>query len=191
MATRPQTGGDIVKLKVTLRHIKPPIWRRLMIPASLSLYDLHRLLQVCLGWGNQHLHGFDFRRDKFGAPDILDDPDNEGSVTLSLLLRRGIKRFRYTYDFGDSWEHDIEIDGGQPRVPGQQYPICLAGKRAAPPEDCGGFPGYYDIIESLADPKHPDRSERLDWLGDYDPEAFSLPGINAELAVRFGIKSRR
>jgi Plasmid pRiA4b ORF-3-like protein len=188
MPTKPTTGGDIIRLTVTLRDIDPPIWRRLLLPATMTLRDLHRAIQSSLEWHESHLHGFEIAGERYGDPGMTEDDEiaDEARLTLAELHERGIARFRYTYDFGDDWEHDIAIEGSEPAVARQSYPTCVAGERAGPPEDCGGFPGYEELVAILADPRHPERKERLAWIGRaYDPEAFSLKKTNARLAARF------
>jgi len=103
------------------------------------------------------------------------------------VLRSGVSRFTYTYDFGDEWEHAIVIEGKQPPVDGRRYPACVAGKRNCPPEDCGGCWGYQQLLAILADPAHPRRREWAEMIGeDFDPEAFSVAEADARVAARFG-----
>ena len=192
MATRPKTAkspatGDILKLKITLRGARPPIWRRVLVPANLTLHDLHTVIQDCMGFYDGHLHEFDIGGERYGDPSTTDDVENEARVGLASLRRRGIRKLRYTYDFGDDWEHDIAIEGSEPADPALRYPVCTAGKRSGPPEDCGGIWGYEELLTILADPAHPDREERLEWLGveELDPEEFDLEEINRMLAARF------
>jgi hypothetical protein len=188
MATKPEAGSDIIRLKVTLSDITPPIWRRLLLPATMTLRDLHRAIQVSLGWQDSHLHGFEIAGERYGAPGMTEDDEiaDEARLTLAEIHERRIARFRYTYDFGDDWQHVVAIEGSEPAVARQSYPTCIAGERAGPPEDCGGFPGYDQLVAILADPRHPERRERLAWIGrNYDPEAFSLKQTNARLAARF------
>ena len=110
----------------------------------------------------------------------LDDARDEGRVRIEQVLKSEGAKIRYEYDFGDSWNHDILLEKILTREPGKVYPVCVDGKRACPPEDCGSVPGYYTLCEAMADPKHPDRKNLLEWLGDepYDPEAFDLNEIN-------------
>jgi hypothetical protein len=191
MATKPRTSGDIIRLKVTLLDIRPPIWRRLLMPAKMTLRDLHVAIQVSVGWEEGHLHAFDIGDERYSDPGMLDDAINEAKLTLAAINERGIKRFRYTYDFGDDWEHDILLEGSEPPVPEALYPTCTAGKRHGPPEDCGGPFGYEDLLAILADPSHPEHEERREWLGgELDPEAFSMADINDTLRTRFGPRKR-
>jgi hypothetical protein len=167
----------------------PPIWRRLLVPADLTLARLHNVLQVAMGWHDSHLHEFSAGERRFGQP----DPDgqlmggaaveSERTAQLSDLLGTG-SNVIYTYDFGDSWEHSIVLEKRLPADPNTTYPICTDGKLACPPEDCGGVPGFYDLLEALADPKHEQHKEMLDWIGKgFDPQAFSVDKVNKMLAL--------
>jgi len=182
---RPTTGlttaksTDVIyQIKITLRNIKPPIWRRIQIP-DCTLADLHEYLQAAFGWGNYHLHEFEIDREHFGpfdpdawrcAAEVLD----EAMFTLGKLLKHSGRkpRWLYTYDFGDGWKHEILIEGSQLADPAAKYPRCVKGSRACPPEDCGGPWGYEDYIDAIADPTHDRHGEMLEWRGPYDPEAF-------------------
>jgi hypothetical protein len=188
MARKAATTGDIVKLKVTLQAIRPPVWRRLLVPAGMTLGDLHDAIQTSMGWENAHLHDFDIAGDRFGDPGTTDEVKNELRLSLAALLKSGVDRFKYTYDFGDNWEHLIVIEGRIPRVEGQRYPACITGKRACPPEDSGGPYGYADLLAVRADPAHPNHEEMSEWLDeDFDPDAFSVVDADARLAAWFGL----
>ena len=150
------------------------------MPADLTLARLHNVLQVAMGWHDSHLHEFSAGERRFGQP----DPDgqlmggaaveSERTAQLSDLLGTG-SNVIYTYDFGDSWEHSIVLEKRLPADPNTTYPICTDGKLACPPEDCGGVPGFYDLLEALADPKHEQHKEMLDWIGkDLIPKPFRL-----------------
>ncbi len=189
MATKPGTdaGNSIISLKVTLRGAKPPIWRRLLAPANMTLADLHEAIQRAMGWDGGHLHVFDIDGRSYGDRSAVDDVADENRLTLDGVRRSGVARFAYTYDFGDDWEHTITIEKTLPAAQGTTYPACIAGKRACPPEDCGGPWGYQELLDIIADPAHPERVERLEWLGEeFDPEDFSVEVANATLAARFG-----
>lgn len=183
MATRPRMTGEIVRLKVTLRGIRPPIWRRLLVPSATPLSSLHAVIQSAMGWESEHLYVFEIGGHSYGDPGMVDDVLNESRLTLGAVRRMGVKRFTYTYDFGDNWEHVIDIEGTEPPVPGRRYPVCVAGKRNGPPEDCGGIHGYSEALAIRADPSHPAYKEYSEMLGDdFDPETFSLDAINVALA---------
>ncbi|MBF0561682.1 MAG: plasmid pRiA4b ORF-3 family protein [Alphaproteobacteria bacterium] len=181
--------GSIVKLKVALREIKPPIWRRLLMPGQMTLGDLHEAVQAAMGWGNSHLHVFEINGAQYGNPAAGEDVAPESRVRLDKLVQDGVKKFSYCYDFGDDWDHVVTIEGTMPAVEGTRYPTCVAGKRACPPEDCGGPWGYEELLEILDDPDHPEYEDRLEWLGgEIDPEAFSVTEADADLAARFGVR---
>jgi len=184
MARKATTTGDIVKLKVTLTGMRPPVWRRLLLPAAMTLRDLHDAIQASMGWENAHLHDFDIAGDRYGDPSTTDEVANEARLTLAEIRRAGIERFKYTYDFGDDWEHLVVIEGTIPRAEGQRYPACIAGKRACPPEDSGGPYGYANLLEVRADPSHPDHEEMSEWLDeDFDPDEFSVVEADASVAA--------
>ncbi len=193
MARKParKTGAseNIISLKVTLRGVKPPIWRRLLAPGAMTLAGLHEAIQAAMGWRDCHLHAFDIGGEQFGDRRSVDDVADENRPTLNALLKSGVVRFVYTYDFGDDWQHTIAFEKSAPAVEGQSYPVCIAGKRNCPPEDCGGPWGYAELLAILADPAHPERAERIDWIGEeFDPDAFDLELANTMLAARFSKK---
>ena len=135
-----------------------------------------------MGWGNYHLHQFIIGDVRYGIPDpeFPDNTRNETNVRLDKIAEPG-DTFIYEYDFGDSWQHEIKIEKMLPPED-QRYPVCLAGKRACPPEDCGGFPGYQHLLRILRNPKHEEHEDMLEWIGeDFDPEAFNLVEINKTL----------
>src|ERR1035437_10391333 len=116
----------------------------------------------------------------------VDDVVDENRPTLNSLLRSSVVRFAYTYDFGDNWEHTIAFEKSEPAVEGQSYPVCIAGKRNCPPEDCGGVWGYEELLAILADPAHPEHAEQIDWTGEeFDPDEFDRQLANTVLAARF------
>jgi hypothetical protein len=177
---------EIFQLKVTLLGTKPPIWRRLLAPANLTLAQLHDLLQSAMGWHDCHMHEFSVGDRLIGIPNPEDrlmgmPVEDERKVRLSSVLGIGAKAV-YTYDMGDSWEHSIVLEKCLPAEPGAVYPVCTGGARACPPEDCGGLPGFYELVDALGDPKHERHEEMREWVGeDYDPEAFSIEEINQRL----------
>ena len=173
----------IYRIKVTLRHIAPPIWRRIEVPGDIKLGKLHDVIQMAMGWTDSHLHGFRVGHVNYGVPnpDFPDDTQNERNVRLDQIADEG-DTIIYDYDFGDSWEHDLKIEKILPPEPDAHYPRCLKGSRACPPEDCGGPPGYERLLEALHDPKHEEHEEMREWIGgDFDPEAFDLDEVNQVL----------
>lgn len=177
---------SIYQIKVTLKDIQPPIWRRVQVPSNISLNKLHRILQAVMPWDDYHLHQFIIGGVNYGEPDPDDDfgfeLKSDRTAKLNQVASGAGARFTYEYDFGDGWEHEILIEKVLPPEGGVRYPICLAGKRACPPEDCGGTPGYARFLEAIRNPEHEEHEELLQWVGgSFDPEAFDLDEINRAL----------
>jgi Plasmid pRiA4b ORF-3-like protein len=175
----------ILQLKITLAEIEPPIWRRVLVPAETDLGSLHDLLQAAMGWTNSHLHQFTLRDRRFSDPRLDDDGElefeDERRVRLDQLVGAG-QALGYEYDFGDSWEHEVLVEKILEPDSRMSYPACIAGARACPPEDVGGTTGYARLLESIADPRDPERDEFLTWLGGvFDPEGFDLNLTNRAL----------
>lgn len=175
-------------IKVSLREIRPVIWRRLTVPANLGLLSFHDVLQKVFGWTDSHLHAFVKGRRRFEVfypgyekrrgPDEVTD---ERVVLLGELLREKGDALDYQYDMGDFWEHSIVVEEVAEGADGKCR--CLAGARSGPPEDCGGALRYPEILEALADRDHPEHDELSEWVGaSFDPEAFDLAAINRRLA---------
>ena len=194
------TAGDFTvpqgyyQIKVTLDGIRPPIWRRLVVPANIELAELHRVIQVAMGWYDAHLHQFKTAMDYYAPPGSEDYAESYEGLTLNILMQQAGQKIRYEYDFGDSWDHEIllekvvesaEAGAGTPRGSTERTdgsPVqCLKGKRACPPEDCGGVGGYYHLLEAREHPDQDDNAELLEWVGDFDPEAFDIAAVNAQL----------
>ncbi len=153
------------QLKVTLRGIRPPIWRRLRIPGTASLRQVQDALQVALGWTNSHLHQFRIGRQTFGLADP-EAPETMDERRVRLCDVATVKsKVIYDYDFGDGWEHDVVVERVEPAR--SLVLECLDGRRARPPEDCGGPHGYAELIVALADPKHTEHAEMLQWVGPW------------------------
>lgn len=184
--TKPSIQAPIYQIKVTLDHSQPPIWRRILVPSDITLARLHRILQAVMGWEDCHLHQFIVGQTYYGVP----DPDyggwvemrDEKRVKLNQIVPGEGFKFRYEYDFGDSWMHTLRVEKVLAPEPGQQYPACIKGKRACPPEDVGGIWGYYGFLEAIQDPDHLEHEDYLTWVGgEFDPEAFDLDEVNAVL----------
>lgn len=140
------------RLSIKLLRIEPPIWRRIVVPETVSLAKLHTIIQRVMGWGNYHIY---------------------------LFVGKGA-HFLYTYDLGDGWKHEIQVEEIREGPP--ELVRCLEGARSCPPEDCGGPHGYEELLETIFDPKHPEHQERRNWLGDgFDPEYFNVEVINRSL----------
>jgi hypothetical protein len=184
-----QSGGGVplFQLKITLKWSKPPIWRRVVARADMPLDRLHSLLQIAMGWTNSHLHQFILGRAFYGQPDPQSaglgcEMLNEKRYTAADLAPAAKKKFIYEYDFGDGWQHEVKLEKILPPDLAFKHPVCLAGENACPPEDCGGIPGYYNLLEILADPKHPEHADMKEWIGgEWDAESFDLNEVNAVL----------
>lgn len=176
-----------ITFRVSIEGISPPIWRRIVLRDDATLEDLHLMIQAAMGWENYHLHEFDIRGTRYSPPNEEDDVFNDHSEDSTEVRLRDLDlvkgtKFHYTYDFGDDWEHKITVEKIEDADAETEYPVCVSGKRRAPHEDCGGVPGYYDLLEILADPKNPEHSYMKKWAGKgYDPERFSVEECNSEI----------
>ena len=220
--TKPAQPAQVHELKITLLRSKPAIWRRIAVPSDIRLSDLHAVIQIVMGWTNSHLHQFVVRyprpkpaqgaiaalvhsgqweelakymqRDRcWSDPRMeIEETEDERKAKLCELAPAVKSKLIYEYDFGDGWDHQIEVVKIGPPAEGINYPLCLKGKLACPPDDCGGIWGYYDMLEALKDPKHERHEELVEWIGgEFDPERFDLDEINAELAELRSGKNRR
>ena len=170
---------EVYRLKIELIESKPPIWRRIEV-GDCTLDELHEHIQAAMGWTNSHLHQFYVGKQIFGDPDMLDEgfgPSIHDSTEtwLSELVgeRRAKFKFEYEYDFGDGWRHRITVEKRTAADPAVEYPRCLEGERACPPEDCGGVYGYSHLLEVLANPADEEYDELREWIGDkFNPSDF-------------------
>jgi hypothetical protein len=174
MATR---DAKIYQLKITLKYVRPPIWRRVQVSGDITLAELHIILQAAMGWYNSHLHQFRVGKTYYGAPSIdeFSDPNlkDDSKAQLASILKKPKQKMVYEYDFGDGWEHEILLEHVLSRATGVRYPRCLGGARACPPDDCGGVGGYANFLQAISDPEHDEHDEYLEWIGGrFDPEAF-------------------
>jgi hypothetical protein len=172
MVTMPR---QIYQLKVALTEIAPPVWRRLLIPAGYTLDRVHRVIQYAMGWQDLHLHSFEIGGQQYGEPDPVGELAlrDELDARLDTVAGKG-DVFRYTYDFGDWWEHEVTVEDVFVAEPDERYPACVDGARACPPEDVGGAYGYEEMLAALADSHHARHEPIRAWLGrDFDPEDFN------------------
>jgi hypothetical protein len=169
---------SLYQLKISLRDIRPMIWRRVLVPEDTSLTRLHTVIQTVMGWENVHLYDFAIRGQALGRS------GESGSSNITLAdcnLQKG-ESFFYIYDFGDDWVHDVKIEKLLEPKAKTFYPECVDGKRACPPEDSGGPWGYRDLLKVLKNKRHPDYRELRSWVGrSFDPEAFDLEDVNTRL----------
>jgi hypothetical protein len=183
-----QRDNRIAQLRIDLLGFKPPIWRRVQVPAAFTLADLHDTIQAVFAWQDSHLHAFEVGQLQFGPPMLEDGLTGEKvrpehRTTLSTLMATKLKKFFYIYDFGDSCEHQVTVEKLLEPDPAVAYPVLTGGRRAAPPEDCGGPPGYDMLVKALQDPDHPDHDEMTEWFGDepFDPAAMDRAAIERRL----------
>ena len=180
----------VYQFKITVWDIRPPIWRRIQVPETYTFWDLHVAIQDAMGWVDYHLHEFGIISPKTGEKVEIGIPDEDdlgyGKVVLADWKQKIADYFTeekssadYMYDFGDGWVHTIELEKILPREKDIKYPICIKGKRACPPEDCGGIGGYYNLLKIISDPDHEEYESMIDWVGgEYDPEHFDLNEVS-------------
>ncbi|WP_289995201.1 plasmid pRiA4b ORF-3 family protein [Photorhabdus laumondii] len=184
------------QLKITLTDSKPAIWRRFVVPASISFDRLHDVIQIVMGWQDSHLH--EFRIGKLRLTEMPESPSDskeEDLYRLIDLIKQKGRSFTYLYDFGDGWEHEIILENSQ--YPANDLPLpfyCLDGARACPFEDTGGIDGYENLIAILNDPDHEEYAETRQWISElleldedeyFDFEQFPMNNINAFLALYY------
>ncbi len=188
-------GGKIMKkryervyqFKIALTRIKPPIWRRIQVPETYTFWDLHVAIQDAMGWDDYHLHQFKVKDPKTEETATIGIPGEDDAdfgwvilpgweQSISDYFSENNETADYLYDFGDNWGHVVEFEKAIPRDEQQKYPRCVKGKRACPPEDCGGVRRYEDLVEAMKDPEHEERENYIQWLGtEFDAEHFD-PG---------------
>lgn len=176
--------NDIIQLKITLQGTKPPIWRRILVDKSTTFSLFHSIILNAMGWVGGHLYEFNINGYRIGEP----HKDDEGwggklidasKKSLDNIISATKGKFMYTYDFGDSWEHLIKVEKFLLKEENIKYPICIEGELNCPPEDCGGVWGFYELLETIKNKKHPENKKTLEWLGgEYDPEYFDKKEIN-------------
>jgi hypothetical protein len=174
------TESPVYQLKVTLCDVRPAVWRRLLVPGRLTLARLHHVLQIAMGWEDSHLHAFRVGDATYGMAGLEGDLDfePEEKVRVSQVLPDQKARLVYEYDFGDSWEHDVVVEKVLP-AEAAPAPRCLDGRRACPPEDCGGVPGYQHLLKVLANPAHEEHEEMQEWAGEhFDAARFEVEEVN-------------
>ncbi|MGH7414755.1 MAG: plasmid pRiA4b ORF-3 family protein [Candidatus Rokuibacteriota bacterium] len=200
---------EVYQFGVVLLEIAPPVWRTIQVPGTYNFWDLHVAIQDSMGWLDYHLHLFRMSQPGTGGLVQIGIPDEDAfegdepilpgwSIPIASYFTHPGEVAKYEYDFGDGWEHEVTLEAILPRQKGSRYPRCLAGERACPPEDCGGFAGYEDLMAVLRDPTHEEYESTLRWLGGggFDPERFDAkamkfdhPGRRWDLA--FGKTAQR
>ncbi len=175
---------DLLRIRLELAGILPPIWREILVPAAYSFWDLHVAIQDSMGWLDYHLHEFRFTDRDLEDPVLIGIPSEElwddlpkvhpgWEIAVIAYLNQPGDQAEYEYDFGDGWLHAVTLVSIEPRKKGAHYPQCVAGERACPPEDCGGVRGYHELLEALLEPAHPEHESLSRWVpGGWGPELF-------------------
>lgn len=183
---RHSTPPRVYRLHISLLEIEPLIWRRVQVPANISLRRLHDVFQIAMGWTDSHLHEFTIGDVHFGMTEPEAEPPatlrDDRLVTLGEVASIVGGEFAYDYDFGDDWNHRVVIESVDNAGAAAARALCLDGARACPPEDCGGTSGYDHMLQVVNDPSHEEHDEIFGWLGgEFDPEAFDLDEVNTAL----------
>lgn len=206
--------GQAAQLRITLADIEPAIWRSVLVADAITLLGLHRTIQAAFGWQDCHLHRFEIDRIRYETPHpdfpwdpptpgwldhlraqgvdeadityLITPPRDERRVRLSGFVNAGIGSFEYVYDFGDDWAHRIDVEEVM-EADAHGLPLLVGGQRACPPEDCGGLPGYLELIEAVRNPTaESENREWREWLlrmvgPQWDPDRFDAPAAAVRL----------
>jgi len=175
----------VMQFKIEMPEILPLIWRRIQVPTDYNFWDLHVAIQDSMGWLDYHLHHFEIRKKNKSKEDHIGIPDLDGpsdmvqevfpgwEIPISLYFDELGKTAKYLYDYGDSWWHTVQLEGYLFKEKNRKYPVCIAGERACPPEDCGGDHGYYEMLKTLSEPENEGYEDMRTWVGkNWDSERF-------------------
>jgi hypothetical protein len=186
-ATIPATDSfsEIATVRIELRDTDPLIWREVEVPTSVTLKVLHDIIQAVMGWFDCHLWEFTIAKQRYGLP-MDEDWGTAARVDAAKVRLRDVLKPRkttidYLYDFGDSWEHRLTVTGIRQGESGVAYPRYIGGEWNAPPEDCGGIPGFYETLDAIADPDHPNHHDAVEWFDEYDPKTID------ELPIKYAL----
>jgi hypothetical protein len=184
---------QVYQFKITLKGFEPLIWRQIQVPETYSFWDLHVAIQDAMGWLDCHLHLFTIRNPLTGEKAKIGIPDDEFPEDALAGWNQKIADYfsmknnaaDYQYDFGDNWEHTVVLEKIIPREAGIKYPVCIAGEKACPPEDCGGINGYFDFLEAIKNPFHEQHKDMLRWAGGkFDPARFDPAKVKFDNPVK-------
>tara|TARA_B100000614_G_scaffold96823_1_gene87450 strand:+ start:436 stop:1032 length:597 start_codon:yes stop_codon:yes gene_type:complete len=192
-----------LRLKIEIDEIEPKIWRELIVPENLGLDTLHWIILGAIGWNGSHLHAFEIKNKRYiqwpSQDDLKDMPGwmkpeddelDESQHTIGTLVRAR-QKFKYHYDFGDDWFHTVTVIERTKSVPHSDWPVCVGGERAGPPDDCGGPFGYMEILDALQHSRHPDHAEIKAYYGDLEPEIFSVRQANSLISALITLHEER
>ena len=178
--------NEIASVRIELMGSDPLIWREVEVPTSITLKVLHDVIQIVMEWFDHHLWEFSIAGRRYGLPMDEDWGTEPRIEAIKIRLRDVLKQRKttidYLYDFGDSWELRLTVIDIRAGEADGSYPRLVAGERNAPPEDCGGIPGFYELLDALADPRHPEHAEAKEWLDDYDPSVVDTLRIGYGLS---------
>jgi Plasmid pRiA4b ORF-3-like protein len=175
---------SIIRISISLLDVDPAIWRRIEVPASMTLEGLHDVIQILMSWTDTHLHHFQLGDVMYGMPSPEDHEMNDGrKIKLSTLFVDGERAFQYLYDYGDCWCCMVVLEAVAPIRQGVGYPRLVEGARRGPPEDVGGPWGYGEFLEAIADPKHERHTELTEWRSNFDPQQFDIEKLNSRIAA--------
>ncbi len=194
------SSWSVYRLKIKLRGTDPPVWRRIAVLGESTLELLHRVIQIVMGWDDYHVYGF-MTKDEWIMPRTSSGIDSmwvgmtvpyptayANSRRLKSVARQAKTKFRYIYDLGDKWEHEIRVEAISARQDTDRVPVCLDGQMACPPEDCGGPFGYGKLKQTLSDPASSEHDSMREWAGaDFDPVVFDIDAVNRRLSDEFKI----
>jgi hypothetical protein len=175
---------DIATVRIELRDTDPLIWRQVEVPTSVTLKGLHEIIQAAMGWLDYHLWEFTIGKQAYAlrtSDGWGPEPERADKTHLCDVLKPGKTTIEYLYDFGDNWECRLVVTKARQGESGVLYPRYVGGEHNAPPEDCGGTPGFYHMLDALADPENPEHEDVSDWAGDYDPHHIDEEQIRAAM----------
>jgi len=186
---------NVYQFKITLMDIQPQIWRIIEVPETYTFWDLHVAIQDAMGWEDYHLHDFKIVNPSTGMKKEIGMPDEELAYEKEILpdTKQKIADWfslenrlaEYTYDYGDNWHHTVKLEKILPKEENVTYPRCVDGKRACPPEDCGGTRSYEQLLEIIKDVNHEEHKRMMEWLGgEFDPEHFDVKEVIFEDPVK-------
>jgi hypothetical protein len=178
--------NEVCTIRMELRDSDPLIWREVEVPTSVTFRVLHDVIQIVMDWFDYHLWEFTVAGQRFGPPmedDWGDGPRKDaGKARLRDVLGPRRTIIDYTYDFGDNWEMRLTATKVRQGEASGSYPRLVSGEWAAPPEDCGGIPGFYELLDTLADPKRPDDDGLREHFEGYDPNLVDIPLMTIALS---------
>lgn len=170
---------DNLRLRISLLDTK--VWREVLVPPDFTLAKLHTVIQLTMGWEDYHLHDFSSGRTKLSE-----------KVALGQVFCKVGAKVLYTYDYGDSWDHEVKLVGRLSASEETPVPSCIDGQLAGPPEDCGGVPGYEELCELFGRTDlDEEEQERVEWAGDWEPLDFDREAANRALAKKFKPKTKK